>query len=233
MKAITLKENGGVENLILSEIETPSIRNDEVLVSVKAISINPVDASARQNKQTVQAILKPKNAEEVIILGWDISGIVVEAGADVKEFKKGDDVFGMVNFIGQGKAYAEFVAAPANQLAIKPENISYEEAAAATLAALTAWQALVNICKIKNGDKVLIHAAAGGVGHYAVQIAKSFGAYVVGTASTNNRNFVLHLGADEFIDYTSENFEDKIKDADIVIDSISRERSFASISGVC
>lgn len=221
MKAITLKENGGVENLILSEIETPSIQANEVLVRVKAISINPVDASARLNKQTVQAILKPKNTEEVIILGWDISGIVVEAGMDVKEFKNGDNVFGMVNFIGQGKAYAEFVAAPANQLALKPENISYEEAAAATLAALTAWQALVNICKIKKGDKVLIHAAAGGVGHYAVQIAKSFGAYVVGTASPNNRNFVLHLGADEFIDYTSENFEDKIKDADIVIDSIA------------
>ena len=220
MKAIILKQNGGIENLILSDIEKPKIKPDEVLVHVKAISINPVDAFARQNKQTVQAILKPKDEKEIIILGWDISGTVEEVGKDAKNFKKGDDVFGMVNFVGQGKAYAEFVAAPANQLAIKPQNISYEEAAAATLAALTAWQALVNICKVKKGDKVLIHAAGGGVGHYAVQIAKSFGAYVIGTASTNNRNFVLQLGADEFIDYTSEKFEEKINDADIVFDSI-------------
>jgi len=220
MKAIILKQNGGIENLILSEIEKPKIKPDEVLVHVKAISINPVDAFARQNKQTVQAILKPKDEKEIIILGWDISGTVEEVGKDVKNFKKGDDVFGMVNFVGQGKAYAEFVAAPENQLALKPKNISHEEAAAATLAALTAWQALVNICKVKKGDKVLIHAAGGGVGHYAVQIAKSFGAYVIGTASTNNRNFVLQLGADEFIDYTSEKFEEKINDADIVFDSI-------------
>ena len=221
MKAIVLKENGGVENLILSKVEIPKIKSNEVLVRVKAISINPVDAFARQNKQTVQAILKPTNENEVIILGWDISGTVEEVGKDVKDFKKGDDVFGMVNFVGQGKAYSEFVAAPANQLALKPKNISFEEAAAATLAALTAWQALVNICKVKKGDKVLIHAAGGGVGHYAVQIAKSFGAYVIGTASSAKRNFVLQLGADEFIDYTSEKFERKVKDADIVLDSIT------------
>jgi NADPH:quinone reductase-like Zn-dependent oxidoreductase len=220
MKAIILKQNGGVENLFLSEIEKPKIQPSEVLVRVKAISINPVDAFARQNKQTLKAILKPKDEKETIILGWDISGIVVETGKDVKDFKKGDDVFGMVNFVGQGKAYAEFVASPANQLAIKPKNISYEEAAAATLAALTAWQALVNICKVKKGDKVLIHAAAGGVGHYAVQIAKSFGAYIAGTASSPNKEFLLKLGANEFIDYTSEKFEDRVKNADIVLDSI-------------
>jgi NADPH:quinone reductase-like Zn-dependent oxidoreductase len=106
-------------------------------------------------------------------------------------------------------------------LALKPKNITHEEAAGATLAALTAWQALVNICRIKKGDKVLIHAAAGGVGHYAVQIAKSFDAYIIGTASSANQNFVLQLGADEFIDYTSEKFEDKVKDADIVLESIA------------
>ncbi|MCW8812364.1 MAG: NADP-dependent oxidoreductase, partial [Chlorobium sp.] len=221
MKAIALKENGGIENLVLLEVEKPKIQPAEVLVRVKAISINPVDAFARQNKQTVQAILKPKDEKEVIILGWDISGIVEEVGADVIEYKKGDDVFGMVNFVGQGKAYAEFVAAPADQLALKPKNISYEEAAGATLAALTAWQALVNICKMKKGDKVLIHAAAGGVGHYAVQIAKSFGAYVIGTASSSNKDFVSQLGADEFLDYTSEKFEDKVKDADIVLEAIA------------
>ena len=155
-----------------------------------------------------------------MILGWDISGTVVEVGPNVKDFKRKDDVFGMVNFAGQGKAYAEYVAAPANQLAIKPENISHEQAAGATLAALTAWQALLTNGKIKKGDKVLIHAAAGGVGHYAVQIAKYFGAYVVGTASAANRDFIMQLGADEFIDYTSEKFEDKVNDADVVLECI-------------
>ncbi len=126
----------------------------------------------------------------------------------------------MINFPGQGKAYAEYVAAPENQIALKPKDISFEDAAAATLTALTAWQGLVTNAKIKKDDKVLIHAAGGGVGHYAVQIAKSFGAYVIGTGSTSKKDFVLKLGADEFIDYTKEKFEDKINDADIVLDSI-------------
>jgi NADPH:quinone reductase-like Zn-dependent oxidoreductase len=220
MKAFVLKANGGIENLVLSEVDIPEIKSDEVLIKVKAISINPVDTFARQNKNTVQAILKPKSDKEILILGWDISGSVVEVGAGVKDFEIGNNVFGMVNFSGHGKAYAEYVAAPANQLAIKPENISHEEAAGATLTALTAWQALVNNAKIHKGDKVLIHAAAGGVGHYAVQIAKHFGAYVIGTASAANRDFVKKLGADEFIDYAAEKFEERVKDADIVLESL-------------
>ncbi len=223
MKAIILKENGGFEKFILSEVEIPKIKPDAALIKVKAISINPVDAFVRKYKQSLQGILKPKEGEDTFILGWDISGVVDKTGSNVKEFKAGDEVFGMVNFPGQGKAYAEFVAVPANQLALKPENISHEEAASAALAALTAWQALVTYATIKKGDKVLIHAAAGGVGHYAVQIAKNFDAYVIGTASEPNRDFVLGLGADEFIDYTNEKFEDKVKDADIVLDSIAGE----------
>jgi NADPH:quinone reductase-like Zn-dependent oxidoreductase len=220
MKAITLKENGSVDNLKLSEVDVPEIKNDEVLVKVKAISINPVDAFVRKNESSLRGILKPGKDEDTFIIGWDISGIIEKVGSNVKDFEVDDKVFGMVNFPGSGKAYAEYVAAPANQLALIPANISFEEAAAATLTALTAWQALVTHAKIKKGDKVLIHAASGGVGHYAVQIAKSFGAYVIGTASSPNRDFVLGLGADEFIDYTSEKFEDKINDADIVLDSI-------------
>ena len=220
MKAFILKENGGVENLKLSEIEKPRIKSDEVLVKVKAISINPVDTIARKNESSLRGILKPEKDENSFILGWDISGVIEEVGADVESFQTGSEVFGMVNFPGNGKAYAEYVAVPANQLALKPINISHEEAAAATLAALTAWQAFVTYAKIKKGDKVLIHAAGGGVGHYAVQIAKSFGAYVIGTGSSSKKDFVLNLGADEFIDYTAEKFEDKIKDADIILDSI-------------
>lgn len=220
MKAYTLKENGGTEKLKLSEVEKPKINPDEVLIKTRVISINPVDAFVRKNEASLKGILKPGKDEDTFILGWDVSGVIEEVGSNVTEFKEGDEVFGMVNFPGQGKAYAEYVAAPENQLAFKPKNISFEEAAAATLTALTAWQGLVTNAKIKKDDKVLIHAAGGGVGHYAVQIAKSFGAYVIGTGSTSKKDFVLKLGADEFIDYTKEKFEDKVNDSDIVLDSI-------------
>ncbi|WP_448633198.1 NADP-dependent oxidoreductase [Pedobacter panaciterrae] len=138
-------------------------------------------------------------------------------------FKEGDEVFGMINFPGHGKAYAEYAAAPASHLALKPANVTHEEAAAATLAALTAWQALVDHAKIKKGDRVLIHAAAGGVGNYAVQIAKHIGAYVIGTSSAAKRDFVLSLGADEHIDYTSQAFEDATGNIDFVLDAIGGE----------
>ncbi len=220
MKAFTLKESGGVENLKLTEVDKPTNKADEVLVKVKAISINPVDTFVRQSESSLRGILKPGKDEDTFILGWDISGIVDETGSNVTEFKKGDEVFGMINFPGNGKAYAEYVAAPANQITLKPKNISFEDAASATLAALTAWQGLVTYAKINEGDKVLIHAAGGGVGHYAVQIAKSFGAFIIGTSSSSKKDFVMKLGADEFIDYTKEKFEDKIRDADIVFDSI-------------
>jgi NADPH:quinone reductase-like Zn-dependent oxidoreductase len=151
----------------------------------------------------------------------------------VTRFKKGDQVFGMVNFEGHGKAYAEYVAAPEAHLAIKPASVTHEEAAAATLAAITAWQALVTYGKIKKGDKVLIHSAAGGVGHYAVQIAKHFSAFVVGTSSLGNKDFVLGLGADEHIDYATQKFEELVTDADLVVDSLGipghLDRSLAAL----
>ncbi|MDJ1501402.1 NADP-dependent oxidoreductase [Xanthocytophaga agilis] len=232
MKAITLKETGGIEKLQFAEVPTPAINKDEVLVQVKAISINPVDAFVRQHQQALITYLQPKPDEDTFILGWDISGIVVATGDQVTQFKKGDEVFGMVNFPGHGNAYAEYVAAPASHLALKPQTINHAEAAAATLAALTAWQALMTYAKVKKGDKVLIHAAAGGVGHYAVQIAKHFGAYVIGTASTPNKEFVLSLGADEFIDYTQEKFEDRVQYADVVIDSIYGDHVLRSLDTV-
>jgi NADPH:quinone reductase-like Zn-dependent oxidoreductase len=225
MKAIVLKAFGSADNFAVEEISQPTIQNNEVLVEVKAISINPVDMKTRSGK-AMAARLKD---EDPIILGWDISGVITEVGAEVKDFKIGDEVFGMVNFPGSGKAYAEYVAAPAAHLALKPANISHEAAAAATLAALTAWQAFNTHVKISPGDRVLIHAAAGGVGHFAVQIAKHFGAYVIGTASAANKDFVLSLGADEHFDYRSKPFEEAISDIDIVLDTIGGnniERSF-------
>lgn len=225
MKAIILKDFGGVENFSIEELSLPPINETEVLVEVKAVSINPVDVKTRSGK----AMAGRLKAENPVILGWDISGVVVQAGAKVTEFKAGDEVFGMVNFPGHGKAYAEFVAAPASHLALKPANITYEEAAAATLAALTAWQALNIHTKIKPNDRVLIHAAAGGVGHFAVQIAKHFGAYVIGTASAANKNFVLSLGANEHFDYKAQPFEDALDNIDLVLDTVGGtniERSF-------
>ncbi|HEY1054497.1 MAG TPA: NADP-dependent oxidoreductase [Emticicia sp.] len=225
MKAIVLKAFGSVDNFAVEEIPQPTIQENEVLVQVHAVSINPVDMKTRSGK-AMAARLKDENP---IILGWDISGVVSQVGADVKDFKVGDEVFGMVNFPGSGKAYAEYVAAPAAHLALKPANISHEEAAAATLAALTAWQAFNTHIKIHPGNKVLIHAAGGGVGHFAVQIAKHFGTYVIGTSSAANKDFVLSLGADEHFDYKSKPFEEAFNDIDIVLDTIGGdniERSF-------
>ena len=231
MKAIILSENGGTDKLILKEISKPVIAPNEVLIQTKAISINPVDGFVRKNEIYTKKKLLPLPGEEMI-LGWDVAGKIVETGSEVTGFKTGDEVFGMVKFPGHAKGYAEYVAAPADHLAKKPANTSFNEAAAATLAALTAWQGLVNSAKIQPGDKVLIHAAAGGVGHYATQIAKHFGAYVIGTGSAASRDFILSQGADEFIDYNLEKFEDRVKDADIVLDSIPGDHILRSINAV-
>lgn len=218
MKAIILKGFGGVENFAAVDIEIPVPKENEVLVKSKSISINPVDAKTRvgNGRASFYAGVDP------IILGWDISGIVEEVGANVTKFKKGDEVFGMIDFPGLGKAYAEYAVAPEAHLALKPANINHEEAAAATLAALTAYKAL-ELLELKKGEKILIHSAAGGVGHYAVQIAKHIGAHVIGTASEKNRELVIGLGADEFIDYKSQKLADVISGIDKVLDSIGGE----------
>src|ERR1700754_17330 len=220
MKAIILKGIGGPDHLEMAELPVPPIKADEVLVKVKAISINPVDAAARNNEELLNYVYQIKGDEKYIVLGWDISGIITETGAAVSRFKAGDEVFGMVKFVGQANAYAEYVAAPEADLALKPQNASFNEASGATLAALTAWQSIVTHGKVRKGDKVVITGASGGVGHYAIQIAKHFGADVVAVASAANKDFVLNLGADEFIDYRTKAFEEVIQDADIVHDVV-------------
>jgi NADPH:quinone reductase-like Zn-dependent oxidoreductase len=229
MKAFISKLNGGSDNLYLTDVPIPAIGPREVLIETKAISINPVDAFLRKNEQVWPIFLRPAHDQNEFILGWDVSGIVTEVGSQVNEFKKGDNVFGLVNYKGQGKTYAEYVAAPAEQLALKPDLITHEEAAAACLAGLTAWQSLITYAKLKEGDKVVIHAAAGGVGHYAVQIAKAFKAAVVAVVSTDKTAFARELGADEVIDYTRENFEEMISDADIAIDPIRGDHLYKSV----
>lgn len=229
MKAFILKEAGSIENLQLTDIEKPIIKADEVLVKVESISINPVDVKSSAYDGVLQWIF---GEERPAILGWDISGTVTELGNEVTDFVVGDEVFGMVNFFGKGNAYAEYVASPTNHLALKPKNTSHQQAAAATMVAITAYQSLVDVAKIKKNDKVLIHAASGGVGHFAVQIAKYFGAYVVGTSSSKNKDFVLSLGADEHLDYSKENFMGNFSDFDIVLDTVQGETLSKSIDVV-
>jgi len=226
MNAYVINEAGSTEQLQLVNLEKPVLKDSEVLIKAVALSINPVDVKTRSGK----AFYTRLKTESPLILGWDVSGIVEAVGKTTTGFKIGDEVFGMVNFPGHGNAYAEYVAAPTDQLALKPKNVSHEEAAAATLAALTAYQFLKN--RIKPGDKVLIHAASGGVGHYAVQIAKIFGAEVTGTTSARNIEFVKSLGADEVIDYTQQPFENAAHSFDFVLDALSGETLKRSIQVV-
>lgn len=226
MKAVILKAAGGAENLKIQEIKKPSIQKTEVLVKTKALGINPVDIKSRNGKAQYGQISK----EPPIILGWDLSGEVVAVGEEVTKFKIGDEVFGMINFPGHGKAYAEYVAAPEAHLALKPAGISHQEAAAATLAALTAWQVLVHQAGIQAGQHVLIHAAGGGVGHFAVQIAKHLGAHVTGTASGSKSGFLQKLGIDRHIDYTQEDFEASGREFDMVLDPIGGETTRKSLN---
>lgn len=218
MRAYVLSEAGGVENLVLRDIEKPELKDAEVLVETKAISINPVDIKVRPVEAVIDMII---GEERPVILGWDIAGVVAETGAGVTDFAVGDKVFGMVNFPGHGKAYAEYVASPANHLARMPEGLSFENAAATTLAALTALQVLKP--RVKAGDRVLIHAGSGGVGHYAIQVAKQLGAYVITTCSAKNRDFVMSLGADKHIDYREQKFDEVLSDIDFVMDGMGGE----------
>lgn len=227
MKAIVLEKSGGIENLKMMTIDTPVLKENEVLIDTKAISVNPVDYKVRGNKEVLEMIC---GVQDQYILGWDVAGVVTEVGANVTKFEVGDRVFGMVNFPGAGNAYAELVAASENHLASIPKNVSFEDAAATTLAALTALQVLES--RITKGDRVLIHAGSGGVGHFAIQIAKSLGAYVITTSSAKNKDFVISLGADEHIDYRTQAFEELLSDIDFVFDMFNGDILLNSIKVV-
>ena len=217
MKAILLNEAGGIENFIYADIDKPTLQKGEVLVKIKAIGINPADAYARQNEEMITMFA---GAERPAIIGWDISGEITEKAGDTDGFDIGDNVFG---FTLMGKAYAEYVAIPVSAIAKKPANVTHEEAAAFPIAGLTGGQPVLHVANIKRGDTVLIHGGSGGVGHYAVQIAKYLGAKVISTSSAKNRDFILSLGADQHIDYTTKNFWEVVKDVDFVLDTIGGE----------
>ncbi|MEZ4671225.1 MAG: NADP-dependent oxidoreductase [Anaerolineae bacterium] len=216
MKAVRIHSFGGPEVLQYEDAPLPDVQPGTVLVKVHAAGVNPVDAKTRMGRGTAGRYTNPFP----LILGWDIAGTVEAAADDVNDFKVGDAVYGMVNFPQIGAAYAEYVVSPATHLALKPATIDFVQAAALPLAALTAWQALFDTVALQAGERVLIHAAAGGVGHLAVQLAKWKGAYVAGTASAANADFLRGLGVDEVIDYTKAPFETQISNMDVVMDCV-------------
>ncbi|MCZ4121914.1 NADP-dependent oxidoreductase [Streptomyces sp. H39-S7] len=214
MRAVIQKSFGGPEVLEVAEVERPKPLSGEVLVKVRASAVNPVDVAVR-------AGAFPLLGEPPFGVGWDISGVVEEAGPGAR-FEVGDEVYGMPFFPRAATGYAEYVAVPSRQVARKPASIDHVHAAAIPLAALTAWQGLVQAADVKEGDRVLIHRAAGGVGHFAVQIAKARGAHVIAIASAARHDFVRGLGADEVIDYRTTDFTEAVKDVDAVFDSTAQ-----------
>lgn len=224
MKAYLLYEAGEPEKLIFGEAPKPTLKKGEVLVKVKAIGINPADTIYRSSPAFITALF---GQVRPAIIGWDVSGEIVDKFEDNEGFEIGDAVFAL---LPNAQGYAEFVAVNAEFLVSKPTNINFEEAAATPMACLTAWQPLVRGMNIKKGDKILIHAASGGVGHYAVQIAKHLGAEVIATSSAKNRDFVMCLGADKHIDYQTENFWEVIKDVDFIFDTVGGETLEQSIN---
>ncbi|MGX1808950.1 NADP-dependent oxidoreductase [Nocardia sp. NPDC055321] len=211
MRAVVQKAFGGSEVLEVVEVDKPGLLSGEVLVRVHASSVNPVDVAVR-------AGYFPLLGQPPFGVGWDYSGVVEQAGPGAR-YRVGDEVFGMPFFPRAATGYAEYVAAPSRQLARKPKSVSHVEAAAVPLAALTAWQGLVDHAGVGPGDRVLIHRAAGGVGHFAVQIAKARGAYVIALASAAKHDFVRSLGADEVIDYRTTDYAEVLGDLDVVFDS--------------
>lgn len=222
MKAIRIHAWGGPEVLKYEDAPDPVLGDDDVLVRVHAAGVNPVDWKVRQGLTKIPY-------EMPMIPGWDLSGVVLATGAKVTRFlTKGEEVFGRPDIRRNG-AYAELIAVRASEIAQKPESIDHVHAAAVPLAALTAWQALFNAppgfrgAHLQPGQTVLVHAASGGVGSFAVQLAKIHGAHVIGTCSSKNVDYVRSLGADDVIDYTKRRFEDVVRDVDVVLDLVGGE----------
>ncbi|MFF2964565.1 NADP-dependent oxidoreductase [Streptomyces sp. NPDC057963] len=222
MLALHQTDLGGPEVLQLTELPRPAPGPGEILVAVHAAGLNPTDFKHR----ALRIFLPPPP----LTLGWDVSGTVVETGFGVTLFRPGDEVFGMLPYPYGAGSHAEYVTGPTRAFAAKPAGIDHVQAAALPLAALTAWQALVETADLRTGQRVLIHAAAGGVGHLAVQIAKERGAHVTGTASALKHDFLRELGADACIDHRSEDFTDTEERYDVVLDALGGQTATRSVS---
>ena len=222
MRAMRQEVLGGPEVLHEVEIAKPEVGSSQVLVRVHAAGLNPSDWGHR----AYPIFLGPPP----FTLGWDVSGVVEEAGFGVTIFKPGDEVFGMLPYPHGVGSHAEYVTGPTRAFASKPANLDHVQAGALPLAGLTAWQALNDTAHLEAGQRVLIHAAAGGVGHLAVQIAKAKGAYVIGTASAGHHELVRGLGADELIDYQATDFAEAVSDVDVVLDTVGGDYPARSLT---
>ncbi|MGV9405628.1 NADP-dependent oxidoreductase [Streptomyces sp. NPDC003667] len=221
MRAIGQDVLGGPEVLREVRLERPAPRPNEVLVRVRAAGVNPTDWKHRATGGFL--------GEPPFVLGWDVSGEVAETGIGVAAFRPGDEVFGMLPYpFGHG-SHAEYVTVPARALTHKPASIDHVQAGALPLVSLTAWQALTEHADVRPGQRVLVHAAAGGVGHVAVQIAKARGAYVIGTASAGKHGFLREIGVDEAVDYRSTDFAEAVRDIDVVLDTLGGDTSVRSL----
>jgi len=215
MKAVRIFEYGSPDVLKLVETERPVPAPDEILIQVYASAVNPIDRKIRDGRIVDRLHVK---IQLPLTPGWDTAGVVEAVGSEVRNFKKGDSVYGIPNFPGQG-SYAEYVAAKAGKFALKPKSIRFNEAAAVPVSAVTAWDGVFHSGHLQAGQRILIHGAAGNVGRFAVQFARWKGAYVIGTASAANIDRVKQLGADEVIDYKSQAFEEMVKNVDVVFDA--------------
>lgn len=225
MQAVQLNQFGGPEVLHLVDVPKPSIKDDELLIKVSAAGVNPLDGKIRD----ARSLLNVFESRLPISLGYDLCGSVEQCGSSVSGFKLGDSVFGMVGLFDRPGAYAEYYVAKPAELAKKPEKLDDIQAGALPIAGLTAWQAIHRHGKLQAGERVLIHAAAGGVGHLAVQIAKRLDAFVIATASAKHHEFLSELGVDQLIDYTRQPFEDVANDVDLVIDLVGGETGLRSL----
>ncbi|WP_459186458.1 NADP-dependent oxidoreductase [Streptomyces sp.] len=220
MRAVGQDVLGGPEVLKVVEVDRPEPGFSQLLVRVHAAGLNPADWKHR----ALRLLGEPPHT-----LGWDVSGVVEAVGRGVTLYRPGDEVFGMLPYPYGVGSHAEYVTGPTRAFALKPPSLDHIQAAALPLAALTAWQALADTVDLRPGQRVLIHAAAGGVGHLAVQIAKARGAYVVGTASAPKHDFLRALGADEVIDYRTTDFAEAVGDIDVVLDTLGGDNCSRSL----
>jgi NADPH:quinone reductase-like Zn-dependent oxidoreductase len=225
MKAVTISQYGDHSVLTYADVERPELKSDEVLVQTRAAAVNPVDWKIRDGMGEMFGLKLP------IILGCEIAGTIGEVGSDVEDFKKGAAVYGFLSLQRNG-GYAEYTIAKPDEIAPKPDSLDFENAAAVAVGALTSWQAIFDTANLQSGQRILITGASGGVGSMAVQLAKAKGALVIATASGKNEDFVRSLGADEFVDYTRQKFEEVVKEVDVVYDTVggdTLERSFQTL----
>ncbi|MEV0949016.1 NADP-dependent oxidoreductase [Promicromonospora sp. NPDC050249] len=227
MQAVVQHRLGGSEVLAVETVPRPVPLPTEVLVRVHAAGVNPVDWKTREGHGMAGVLGEPP-----FVIGWDVAGVVEEVGFGVTTLAVGDRVYGMPWFPRAAGAYAEYVTAPARQFALAPTSLSHTQAAAVPLAALTAWQVLVDTLHVQPGQRVLITAGAGGVGHFAVQFARHLGAHVVATASESNHEWLRALGAHEVVDYHDAGYETRIKDLDAIVELVGGSESPRLVSAL-